>query len=170
VGDPFKDTSSVAMNPVIKFTTLFGLLAVELAVSLSAERGSGFTTVLAAVFFLVSAIFVWRSFYGMRIKVERAGAGAPAMAKHKPVVAMDRSGLIVSLVAQLVGLAVGAAALSWWEGGRQSADIETLKVRLADERGVVQAKVKQLTDELNAEKQRREALEQVIEQQKTKRR
>jgi len=83
---------------------------------------------------------------------------------------MDRSGLIVSLVALLVGLAVGAAALSWWEGGRQSADIETLKVRLADERGVVQAKVKQLTDELNAEKQRREALEQVIEQQKTKRR
>ena len=82
VGDPFKDTSSVAMNPIIKFTTLFGLLAVELAVSLTAERGSGFTTVLAAVFFLISVIFVWRSFYAMRIKVEPAGAGAPAMAKH----------------------------------------------------------------------------------------
>jgi len=83
---------------------------------------------------------------------------------------MDRSSLIGSLLALLVGLVIGAAALSWWEGGRQSADIEALKVRLADERGVVQAKVKQLTDELNAEKQRREALEQVIEQQKSKRR
>ncbi len=67
VGDPFKDTSSVAMNPVIKFTTLFGLLAVELAVSLTRQHGSGFTSVLAALFFLVSAGFVWRSFYGMRI-------------------------------------------------------------------------------------------------------
>jgi hypothetical protein len=83
---------------------------------------------------------------------------------------MDRSSVIGSLLALLVGLVIGAAALSWWEGGRQSADIEALKVRLADERGVVQAKVKQLTDELNAEKQRREALEQVIEQQKSKRR
>jgi len=68
VGDPFKDTSSVAMNPVIKFTTLFGLLAVELAVSMSAQQGTGFTSVLAAVFFAVSAFFVWRSFYGMRIQ------------------------------------------------------------------------------------------------------
>jgi len=67
VGDPFKDTSSVAMNPVIKFTTLFGLLAVELAVSLARERGTGLTSVLAVVFFLVSATFVWRSFYRMRI-------------------------------------------------------------------------------------------------------
>jgi hypothetical protein len=83
---------------------------------------------------------------------------------------MDRASLIGSLLALLIGLAVGAAALSGWEGGRQSADIETLKVRLADERGVVQAKVKQLTDELNAEKQRREALEQVVEQQKSRRR
>jgi K(+)-stimulated pyrophosphate-energized sodium pump len=82
VGDPFKDTSSVAMNPIIKFTTLFGLLAVELAVSLTAERGSGFTSVLAAIFFVVSVIFVWRSFYGMRIKVEGAAAAAPAMAKR----------------------------------------------------------------------------------------
>jgi K(+)-stimulated pyrophosphate-energized sodium pump len=65
VGDPFKDTSSVALNPVIKFTTLFGLLAVELAVSLTA-RNNGDTTlthVLAAVFFLISLFFVWRSFY-----------------------------------------------------------------------------------------------------------
>jgi hypothetical protein len=83
---------------------------------------------------------------------------------------MDRASLIGSLLALLIGLAVGAGALSWWEGGRQSADIETLKVRLADERGVVQAKVKQLTDELNAERQRREALEQVVEQQKSRRR
>jgi len=66
VGDPFKDTSSVALNPVIKFTTLFGLLAVELAVSL-AEKGTGLTHALALVFFLISVTFVYRSFYGMRI-------------------------------------------------------------------------------------------------------
>ncbi len=63
VGDPFKDTSSVAMNPVIKFTTLFGLLAVELAI----EMPRSTTLVLSAVFFAVSMVFVWRSFYGMRI-------------------------------------------------------------------------------------------------------
>ncbi len=67
VGDPFKDTSSVAMNPVIKFTTLFGLLAVELAVSLTAEQGPGLSHLLAGIFFVVSAFFVYRSFYGMRI-------------------------------------------------------------------------------------------------------
>jgi K(+)-stimulated pyrophosphate-energized sodium pump len=67
VGDPFKDTSSVALNPVIKFTTLFGLLAVELAVKLSHDAGDTVTHVLAAVFFLISVVFVWRSFYGMRI-------------------------------------------------------------------------------------------------------
>jgi K(+)-stimulated pyrophosphate-energized sodium pump len=67
VGDPFKDTSSVALNPIIKFTTLFGLLAVELAVSLRTQQGSGLTLSLAAVFFLISAFFVHRSFYGMRI-------------------------------------------------------------------------------------------------------
>jgi K(+)-stimulated pyrophosphate-energized sodium pump len=67
VGDPFKDTSSVAMNPVIKFTTLFGLLAVELAVKLAADAGGGLTLVLAAAFFVLSLFFVWRSFYGMRI-------------------------------------------------------------------------------------------------------
>jgi K(+)-stimulated pyrophosphate-energized sodium pump len=68
VGDPFKDTSSVALNPVIKFTTLFGLLAVELAVSLTHDRGSNVTHILAAGFFVVSFFFVYKSFYGMRIK------------------------------------------------------------------------------------------------------
>ena len=68
VGDPFKDTSSVAMNPVIKFTTLFGLLAVELGVYLSAVYGSVLTQSLAGVFFVVSMVFVWRSFYAMRIE------------------------------------------------------------------------------------------------------
>jgi len=67
VGDPFKDTSSVALNPVIKFTTLFGLLAVELAVDL-ASKNPELTGILAAVFFLLSFFFVYRSFYGMRIK------------------------------------------------------------------------------------------------------
>jgi K(+)-stimulated pyrophosphate-energized sodium pump len=67
VGDPFKDTSSVAMNPVIKFTTLFGLLAVELGVRLE-EGGGPIGSILALVFFLLSLIFVWRSFYGMRIR------------------------------------------------------------------------------------------------------
>jgi K(+)-stimulated pyrophosphate-energized sodium pump len=71
VGDPFKDTSSVALNPVIKFTTLFGLLAVELAVSLSFDMGTGVSRMLAVVFFAVSVFFVHRSFYGMRI-----GSGA----------------------------------------------------------------------------------------------
>jgi K(+)-stimulated pyrophosphate-energized sodium pump len=70
VGDPFKDTSSVAMNPIIKFTTLFGLLAVELAVSIESQQGPMITHVLAAAFFAVSVFFVWRSFYGMRIPLE----------------------------------------------------------------------------------------------------
>jgi K(+)-stimulated pyrophosphate-energized sodium pump len=68
VGDPFKDTSSVSLNPIIKFTTLFGLLAVELAVKLTATNGAHLTHILAAVFFLVSYVFVYRSFYGMRIR------------------------------------------------------------------------------------------------------
>ena len=79
VGDPFKDTSSVAMNPIIKFTTLFGLLAVELAT----EMQTGTRLVLAAIFFAISVVFVWRSFYGMRIQAgvratqtERAAARA----------------------------------------------------------------------------------------------
>ncbi len=67
VGDPFKDTSSVALNPIIKFTTLFGLLAVELGVSLTEKQGAAFSTGLAVAFLLVSMVFVWRSFYGMRI-------------------------------------------------------------------------------------------------------
>jgi K(+)-stimulated pyrophosphate-energized sodium pump len=79
VGDPFKDTSSVAMNPVIKFTTLFGLLAVELAVTLAAQRGAALGWTLSAVFFALSLVFVWRSFYGMRIQVpEPAPAAQPA--------------------------------------------------------------------------------------------
>jgi K(+)-stimulated pyrophosphate-energized sodium pump len=67
VGDPFKDTSSVALNPVIKFTTLFGLLAVSLAVRLTADVGASVSHLLAAAFFVVSVVFVYRSFYGMRI-------------------------------------------------------------------------------------------------------
>jgi K(+)-stimulated pyrophosphate-energized sodium pump len=77
VGDPFKDTSSVAMNPVIKFTTLFGLLAVELAITLE----PGLSHVLAGVFFAISVVFVWRSFYGMRIQ---AAAPSPATAAATP--------------------------------------------------------------------------------------
>ena len=72
VGDPFKDTSSVAMNPIIKFTTLFGLLAVELAVTL---QNGGLKGALAAGFLMVAFIFVYRSFYGMRIPVD-AKSGA----------------------------------------------------------------------------------------------
>jgi K(+)-stimulated pyrophosphate-energized sodium pump len=70
VGDPFKDTSSVALNPIIKFTTLFGLLAVELAVSVARDQGNTLTYVLAGAFLLVSMYFVRRSFYGMRIHSE----------------------------------------------------------------------------------------------------
>jgi K(+)-stimulated pyrophosphate-energized sodium pump len=85
VGDPFKDTSSVAMNPMIKFTTLFGLLAVELAVTLTAEQGAGLSLFLAALFFAVSVVFVWRSFYAMRI-----GGGAPAKVETRRVGAVAR--------------------------------------------------------------------------------
>ena len=67
VGDPFKDTSSVALNPIIKFTTLFGLLAVELAVSLE-KSNPGLNMILSAAFLLVSMFYVYRSFYGMRIE------------------------------------------------------------------------------------------------------
>ena len=80
VGDPFKDTSSVSMNPVIKFTTLFGLLAVELAIELNRATSA----LLAILFFAVSVVFVWRSFYAMRIRsevpVRRAAAAAAAIA------------------------------------------------------------------------------------------
>jgi K(+)-stimulated pyrophosphate-energized sodium pump len=64
VGDPFKDTSSVAMNPVIKFTTLFGLLAVEIAVTMTNQAEK---TAIGAVFFIIALIFAYRSFYSMRI-------------------------------------------------------------------------------------------------------
>ncbi|HEY8551258.1 MAG TPA: sodium-translocating pyrophosphatase [Vicinamibacterales bacterium] len=67
VGDPFKDTSSVALNPVIKFTTLFGLLAVELAVSLVRDSGPLLSHLLAGLFLVAALVFVWRSFYAMRI-------------------------------------------------------------------------------------------------------
>jgi K(+)-stimulated pyrophosphate-energized sodium pump len=72
VGDPFKDTSSVALNPVIKFTTLFGLLAVEIAVTMPAGQ-AGVRTGIGVFFFLVALIFVYRSFYGMRIPEEKTG-------------------------------------------------------------------------------------------------
>ncbi|HEU5184942.1 MAG TPA: sodium-translocating pyrophosphatase [Gemmatimonadaceae bacterium] len=80
VGDPFKDTSSVALNPIIKFTTLFGLLAVELAVSLTAQRGSTFSHILAAIFLAASLFFVYRSFYKMRIEVAETVARVRAAA------------------------------------------------------------------------------------------
>jgi K(+)-stimulated pyrophosphate-energized sodium pump len=83
VGDPFKDTSSVALNPIIKFTTLFGLLAVSLAVDLTVKQGPMFTNILAAIFFLISVFFVYRSFYGMRIESE--GAPVPATTGEVPV-------------------------------------------------------------------------------------
>jgi K(+)-stimulated pyrophosphate-energized sodium pump len=84
VGDPFKDTSSVAMNPIIKFTTLFGLLAVELAVSLTQQQGSQLTNTLAALFLAISMFFVWRSFYGMRIQTDgkEEAAKEAVAAKH----------------------------------------------------------------------------------------
>ena len=64
VGDPFKDTSSVALNPIIKFTTLFGLLAMEIAIS---EAFRDIAPYVGAAFLLVAFFFVYRSFYGMRI-------------------------------------------------------------------------------------------------------
>ena len=76
VGDPFKDTSSVAMNPVIKFTTLFGLLAVEIAVGMSRSK----SLVLSGIFLAASMVFVWRSFYAMRITTAKTGEGSPAVA------------------------------------------------------------------------------------------
>jgi K(+)-stimulated pyrophosphate-energized sodium pump len=83
VGDPFKDTSSVAMNPVIKFTTLFGLLAVELAVKLTNEVGSGVAHIIALLFFAVSFTFVYRSFYSMRIGTLASAQGGPPPAVEK---------------------------------------------------------------------------------------
>ena len=82
VGDPFKDTSSVAMNPIIKFTTLFGLLAVELAVSLTAAHTAALTRTLAGAFFVVSVVFVHRSFYSMRIPVAPSRVVVPRPARQ----------------------------------------------------------------------------------------
>jgi K(+)-stimulated pyrophosphate-energized sodium pump len=70
VGDPFKDTSSVAMNPVIKFTTLFGLLATEIAVTMEKEGQGSVKVAIGAVLFLVALVFIYRSFYGMRIPAQ----------------------------------------------------------------------------------------------------
>jgi K(+)-stimulated pyrophosphate-energized sodium pump len=81
VGDPFKDTSSVALNPVIKFTTLFGLLAVELAVKLTRDAGPEVSHLLAAGFFVLSMTFVWRSFYAMRIRSGDTPAQARVQAR-----------------------------------------------------------------------------------------
>jgi K(+)-stimulated pyrophosphate-energized sodium pump len=81
VGDPFKDTSSVALNPVIKFTTLFGLLAVELAVQLTRDAGPQISHLLAAGFFILSMAFVYRSFYGMRIQTGESPAQARVQAR-----------------------------------------------------------------------------------------
>lgn len=64
VGDPFKDTSSVALNPIIKFTTLFGLLAMEIAIS---ETFRDIAPYVGGAFLTIAIIFVWRTFYGMRI-------------------------------------------------------------------------------------------------------
>jgi K(+)-stimulated pyrophosphate-energized sodium pump len=84
VGDPFKDTSSVAMNPIIKFTTLFGLLAVELAEQIGGGKPEA-RWGIAAVLFVISAFFVWRSFYGMRIEPGGGGSShSPAPAKAEP--------------------------------------------------------------------------------------
>ncbi|MCA0297141.1 MAG: sodium/proton-translocating pyrophosphatase, partial [Actinobacteria bacterium] len=81
VGDPFKDTSSVALNPVIKFTTLFGMLAIELSLIISNPT---INTVLAVVFGLASVFMVWRSFYGMRIDVPMLTAADFAYLKEAP--------------------------------------------------------------------------------------
>lgn len=83
VGDPFKDTSSVALNPVIKFTTLFGLLAVELAVTLRAEHGPLLGAALATLALGLALVFAWRSFYAMRIGGARAARAEVAAAASR---------------------------------------------------------------------------------------
>jgi K(+)-stimulated pyrophosphate-energized sodium pump len=100
VGDPYKDTSSVALNPVIKFTTLFGLLAVELAVTITAGGNATLVQILSGAFFVISAYFVWRSFYGMRIRasledtVEEPPAPEPIAptADRRPAGVVSQSG------------------------------------------------------------------------------
>jgi K(+)-stimulated pyrophosphate-energized sodium pump len=81
VGDPFKDTSSVALNPIIKFATLFGLLAVELALQMKDGSLYRWKIGLAVAFFAAGAFFVHRSFYGMRI---RAGEAKETSARREP--------------------------------------------------------------------------------------
>ncbi len=90
VGDPFKDTSSVALNPIIKFTTLFGLLAVELAVTLTAESGPGLSRLLGALFLACSLVFAWRSFYRMRIRGGAAAAAATGAGEQVRAVARGK--------------------------------------------------------------------------------
>ena len=75
VGDPFKDTSSVALNPVIKFTTLFGLLAVEIAVTIQHQS---IKTIIGGFFLIIALVFIYRSFYGMRIPEEDLESVSPA--------------------------------------------------------------------------------------------
>ena len=91
VGDPYKDTSSVALNPVIKFTTLFGLLAVELAESLRESRNGDPTLNLAfaALFFIIACVFVYRSFYGMRIGTEVTDVKVKDMGADREGIAAD---------------------------------------------------------------------------------
>jgi K(+)-stimulated pyrophosphate-energized sodium pump len=84
VGDPFKDTSSVAMNPIIKFTTLFGLLAVELANDEAHPIPRETTAVVSALCFAIAIFFVWRSFYGMRIDAGAKAQSHQTEAKPKP--------------------------------------------------------------------------------------
>jgi K(+)-stimulated pyrophosphate-energized sodium pump len=84
VGDPFKDTSSVALNPVIKFTTLFGLLAVELAIQLTDDGHGDWRYIASAVLFLIALVFVWLSFYGMRIEGQQEMAAATGVAPIVP--------------------------------------------------------------------------------------
>jgi K(+)-stimulated pyrophosphate-energized sodium pump len=94
VGDPFKDTTSVALNPIIKFSTLFGLLAVEIAIKTkqAAEAGSSqdYTPIVGAVMFLISLVFVWRSFYSMRIPKKAVPAHPKGHASHKVPVGAER--------------------------------------------------------------------------------
>ena len=106
VGDPYKDTSSVALNPVIKFTTLFGLLAVELAVSLT-KTNAMLVHVLAAVFFAVSAYFVWRSFYGMRIPGNLEDATRALSGQNDDELALPSPEAIVSPATAVETVSVG---------------------------------------------------------------
>ena len=87
VGDPFKDTSSVALNPVIKFTTLFGVLAVGLAIELHEKGHDQIKYAISGIAFVISMFFAWRSFYGMRIGVDVTVASLKAEADKKAAAA-----------------------------------------------------------------------------------